>query len=148
MLALKIDKVTATALYEGFEASFPKLKAYAKMIEHSMHKKGFCKNTFGRKYYLSDPSQFYCIANYMIQGNCAYDLKMKMVRIDEYLRTSGAKTRMVLCVHDEIIFSKVDGEERHINHCVDIMEDSSMLNVPLVSEKETTDTFWSEKKPA
>jgi DNA polymerase-1 len=148
MGALKIDKVTATALYNGFEESFPQLKAYAKAITYQMKRKGYCENPFGRRYFLSDPSQFYCIANYMIQGTCAYDLKSKMVRIDNYLMSSGAKTRMVLCVHDEIIFSKVPGEEHHIQHCVDIMEDSSMLNIPLVSEKETTTTFWSDKKAA
>lgn len=148
MEAIGVDEITAQALYNGFKASFPGLDTYAKMVTKQMNKRGYCVNPFGRRYYLSDPSQFYCIANYMIQGTCAYDLKDKMIRIDDFLMTSGAKTRMVLCVHDEIIFTKVAGEEHIIEQCVAIMEDSSLLNMPLVSEKEVTNTYWSEKCPA
>ena len=147
--ALKIDQETAQALYDGFKAAFPGLVTYAEMVNKRMYQRGFCVNVYGRKYYMSDPSQFYCIANYLIQGTCAYDLKTKLIRIDEYLRSVGAKTKIVLCIHDEIIFTKVEGEEHHIKKIVEIMEDSRMLNVPLVSEGEVTDTYWSEKhKPA
>ena len=146
--ALKVNEETATALYNGFKTAFPGLVKYGQMIDRQMNRRGYCVNPFGRRYYLSDPRQFYCIANYMIQGTCAYDLKSKMIKIDDYLMSIGAKTRMVLCVHDEIVFTKVPGEEHIIEKCVEIMEDSRLLNIPLVSEKEVTETYWSDKKPA
>ncbi len=144
--ALKIDYDTAQALYDGFKEAFPVLDTYAKKVNEVMYKRGYAQNVYGRRYYLYDPSQFYCIANYLIQGTCAYDLKAKLIRIDEYLRANNAKTKIVLCVHDEIIFTKEEGEEHHIQKIVEIMEDSRLLNVPLVSEGETTETNWAEKK--
>lgn len=146
MKAIKIDEVVATALYKGFKETFPALETYAQMVTRQMNARGFCTNVYGRHYFLSDPRQFYCIANYLIQGTCGYDLKVKMTKIGRYLRSVKAKTQMVLCIHDEIIFTKVDGEEHHIAKIVEIMEDSSSLNIPLVSEGEVTTTFWSEKK--
>lgn len=143
--ALDIDTEVAQALYDGFKAAFPKLVTYAEVVNKRMRERGYCENVYGRKYYLYDPSQFYCIANYLIQGTCAYDLKAKLIRIDEYLRKMNAKTKIVLCVHDEIIYTKVEGEEHIIKHIVEIMEDSRLLRVPLVSEGEVTETSWADK---
>lgn len=142
---LKVDEDTAKALDEGYYRAFPSLKVYAEQIEKQMKKRGYVNNLYNRKYYMIDPSDFYRAANMIIQGSCAYDVKAKMIKIQDYLDEVGAKTQIVLTVHDEIVYTKVAGEEHIIQHCVAIMENSDNLLVPLVSEQEVTETTWADK---
>jgi DNA polymerase-1 len=143
-----VDKPTAIALDEAYYKAFPSLKVYAEMIEKQMRKRGYVNNLYSRKYYMTDPSDFYRCGNMIIQGSCAYDVKAKMVKIQDYLDSVEANTQIVLTVHDEIVYSKIDGEEHIIKKCVEIMENSDNMLVPLVSEQETTETTWADKQPA
>jgi DNA polymerase-1 len=143
---LKVEYEIAQALSDGYYEAFPSLKVYADKIDVAMRAKGYVSNLYGRCYYMNDSRDFYIAGNSIIQGSCASDVKSKMVRIDEYLYEVKAKTEMVLTIHDEIVFTKVEGEEHIIDHVVkNIMEDSNNLLVPLVSEVETTITSWAEK---
>ena len=141
-----VDEATAKALDDGYYQAFPSLKVYAQMIEKQMYRRGYVDNLYHRKYYMTDTADFYRCGNMIIQGSCAYDVKAKMILIQDYLDSVNAKTKIVLTIHDEICYSKVAGEEHIIKHCVEIMENSDNLLVPLVSEQETTDTTWADKK--
>lgn len=142
---LDLEEKIARALDEGYYQAFPSLKVYATMIDKAMKKKGYVQNLYGRRYHMSDPSDFYRAGNMIIQGSCAYDVKRKMTKIQDYLDSVNAKTQMVMPIHDEIIYTKVAGEEHIIAECVKIMENSDNLLVPLVSEQEVTTTTWADK---
>lgn len=145
---LGVPKDVAMALDEGYYQAFPSLKVYAQKIERAMKAKGYVQNLYGRQYHMTDPSDFYRAGNMIIQGSCAYDVKRKLTKIQDYLDEVNAKTQMVLTVHDEIIYTRVKGEEHIIAECVKIMENSDNLLVPLVSEQEYTKTTWADKKSA
>ncbi len=70
-----------------------------------------------------------------------------MIEIDEFLTANNCKTRMILCVHDELQFEEYEGEEWVIAKIKEIMEDVPDCYVPIVAEVEKTNTNWSEKKP-
>ena len=69
--------------------------------------------------------------NLPIQGTAADIIKLAMIRIAEELRRQKLRTRMVLQVHDELIF-EVPEEELYIGEAIrNLMQDVVQLNVPL-----------------
>src|SRR5438067_11344292 len=69
--------------------------------------------------------------NSPIQGTAADIIKLAMIRIAEALRRQKLRTRMVLQVHDELIF-EVPEEELYIGEAIrNLMQDGCQLNVPL-----------------
>jgi DNA polymerase-1 len=71
--------------------------------------------------------------NYPIQGSAADIVKVAMVRIHNRLATEGLKTRMVLQVHDELVFDVPQDELEKVRELVrNEMEGAVELNVPLV----------------
>jgi DNA polymerase-1 len=144
---LDITLEQAKAMNHGYTDSFPVVVSYQKGAERTMHKQGYVVNMSGRRYYINDSWRFYKVANYLIQGSCADDLKKKMVKIWNFIRENGLKMRMVLCVHDELQFEVSDpSEEWAIWKIKEIMEDTPEILVPIVADVEFTDTYWSNKK--
>jgi DNA polymerase-1 len=143
---LNIALEAAQAMNQGYSDSFPLVITYQKDVERTMRSDGFAENMSGRKYYLSDYRKFYKVANYLIQGSCADDLKEKMIKIWHWLREQGLKTRMVLCVHDEIQFAVPDNEDWCIPHIKAIMEYTPDILVPIVAEVEYTESTWNAKR--
>lgn len=144
---LDITFEQAQAMNRGYTDAFPLVVSYQKGIEETLHKQGYVTNMYGRRYYISNPRNFYRAANYCIQGTCADDLKEKLIKIDEFIQKNNLKIRMVLYVHDEIQFSVPDpSEDWAIWEIKKIMEYTPNILVPIIAEVEFTDTYWSEKK--
>jgi len=144
---LDISLEAAKAMNRGYSEAFPLVVTYQNMVINEMRRKGYCQNMSGRRYYLSEPWKFYKVANYLIQGSCADDLKKKMIRIAKFIKENNLKMRMVLCVHDEIQFRVDDpAEDWAIPHIKRIMEDCPDIMVPIVAEVDFSDTYWSEKR--
>ena len=142
---LEIELEQAKAMNRGYTEAFPLVVQYQKWVDSVMDKQGYIENLYGRRYYINNPNRFYKCANYMIQGSCADMLKEKMIMIDKYIKDKKLKMRMVLCVHDELIFDVPKGEEKHIDTIRGMMEDVSIVKVPIVAEVERTTTNWAEK---
>jgi DNA polymerase-1 len=144
---LEIDLEQARALNKGYTDAFPVVVTYQTMVVSAMKIKGFVKNLLGRRYYVSNWNKFYKCANYLIQGSCADVLKEKMIEIDMFLTSNNLKSRMVMCIHDELQFEVPDDEHWIIPKIKAIMEDTPNIHVPIVAEVEYTNTYWSDKKP-
>lgn len=145
---LNVSEKVAKALINGYETAFPGIITYQKAIEYQHHKKGYVHNAYGMRYYLQDGSQSYKLANYVIQGSCAYALKEAIIKLDEFITENNLKTKMILPVHDEIIFGVTESEKKYIPKFVEIMQSvfDSWCLVPIVSEPEITYTRWAEKQ--
>ena len=65
--------------------------------------RGFIFNRFKRRYYI-DEFRAYVGVNYLIQGTSADIVKNRMVACHKYLESEQLKSRMLLQVHDEMIF--------------------------------------------
>jgi len=142
---LEIELEQAKAMNRGYTEAFPMVVQYQKWVDSVMEKQGYIQNLYGRRYYINNPNRFYKCANYMIQGSCADMLKEKMILIDRYIKDKKLKMRMVLCVHDELIFDVPIGEEKHIISIRQMMEDAPNIHVPIVAEVERTTTTWADK---
>jgi DNA polymerase-1 len=144
---LDIEIEQAKAMNKGYTDAFPLVIEYQRAVERTFHDKGYAQNLYGRRYYLSDSWRFYKAANYIIQGSCADMLKDKMIRIYEWLKENELKSRIILCVHDELQFEIPENEDWIVPHIKEIMENTPNVSVPIVCEIEFTKTYWSDKKP-
>ncbi|AEC02550.1 DNA polymerase I [Parasphaerochaeta coccoides] len=78
------------------------------------------------------------VVNTIIQGTAADIMKLAMLRISRSLKDSGINARLLLQVHDELIFEVASGQEEKLSVLVkDAMEKAVKLSVPLRSSVET-----------
>lgn len=85
--------------------------------------------------------------NAPIQGTAADIIKAAMLRVDEAMRREGLKSRMILQVHDELLFETAPDEEAHLRELVRReMENAYHLDVPLKVEVKTG-MNWRDVEP-
>jgi len=143
---LEIELEQAKAMNRGYTEAFPLVVQYQKWVESVMDKQGYIENLYGRRYYLNNPNRFYKCANYLIQGSSADMLKKRMIEIDNYIKWNNLKMRMVMCIHDELIFDVPESEIHHIEEIKRQMQIEPMVHVPIVAEVERTKTTWADKE--
>ena len=120
---------------------YPGIKEYMDLTIKDAYEDNIIKTMFGRSRKIEElKSTNYMIRkqgerialNTPIQGTSADIIKMAMVKIDEFLEKNNLKTKMILQVHDELVFDVLKEELDIISKNVkDIMENIVKLNVPL-----------------
>ncbi len=120
---------------------FGSIKSYLDSLKESCEKYGYSITMFGRKRFIPDikssnrmtKSNAERVAiNSPIQGTAADILKMAMIAIDSELKKKKLKTKMILQVHDELIFEVPENEQDEIEAIVrKNMEEVVKLKVPL-----------------
>lgn len=119
---LKIPLAEAQFLRHNYFAKLPKVKRF--IDEQIYHASRFqeLKNWFGRRYTI--PRNYAYIApNYCIQGGCADWVKIAMNQLDDFLLPK--RSRMLLQIHDELLFEVHESEENIIPDLKAIMENVS-----------------------
>ncbi len=134
---LKIGVDEAKGLMDEYFERFGGVRDYLRSIVIDAGKSGYTETILGRRRYLpdltSDNRQRREMAERMalnapIQGSAADVIKMAMLKVDASLRESGLKSRMLLQVHDELVFEIAPGERealeelvrRDMGHAVDM----------------------------
>ena len=85
--------------------------------------------------------------NSPIQGSAADIIKIAMIRMQKMLREKGLKAKMLLQVHDELIFEAPKEEIPVLKELVPKVMDSAVdLAVPLKVESASGDTWFDAKK--
>jgi len=114
---------------------------------------GYVETMFGRRRYLPDIQsgmpQLVAAAERMamnmpVQGTNADIIKLAMIKIDEWLRKSGLEAKMVLQIHDELVFEVPEGEVKELEKEIPgLMTSVVSLDVPLVVDV-GTGKRWGE----
>ena len=145
--SLEVSQEIAEALDSAFYKAFPKIKDYQDWVVDHLSTYGYVENLYGRRYYMEDSRQFYKGCNYLIQGTCADMVKSFQIRLHKFIKENNLKTKMVLPIHDEIIFSVPKGEEEYVYKFKEIMEDVTdvIKCVPMIAEIECSTTNWRDK---
>lgn len=133
-------------LHGAYGKTFPKVKAYQDIVQNTVNKRGYVQNEFGRRYYIKNTRFAYKCANYLIQGTCADAVKEVQIKLDKLFKDNHYKSRIVISVHDELIFEIADGEEHIVKDILKIMADQQWSKIPFIAEPEMFTTRWSEKK--
>lgn len=146
--SLDVSQEVAEALDSAFYKAFPRIKDYQDWVVEQLSTYGFIENLYGRRYYMADSRQFYKGCNYLIQGTCADMVKTFEIKVWEYIKNQNLGIKMVLPIHDELVFLVPYGEEKYVIDLKHIMEDTldTIKNVPMIAEVEMSETSWRDKK--
>lgn len=138
---LDIDPAEAAKLMSKYFERFGGIQDYLKSVVVEAKTKGYTQTILGRRRYLSDLNnenrQRREIAeraalNAPIQGSAADIIKIAMLRVEEEILNAKLQSRLLLQVHDELIFEVAVGEEEELTTIVkDKMSKAYKLNVPL-----------------
>lgn len=141
------DPDAIAKLYNGFHTKFKHVKTYNNWVSANWVKNhGYVTNLLGRRYYITDTKDVYKLNNYLIQGSAADIIKLVIIRVDNFLRKNGYKTRLQGCIHDELCICVAEGEHDVIYKIKQIMESTVKTYVPLVAEISVSKTTWADKK--
>ena len=138
---LTIGRKEAKELIDGYFNSYPGVKIYMDESIGKARDAGYVTTMFGRKRYLRDIHSRNQVVrgnaernaiNAPIQGSAADIIKIAMVRIDERMRLERLKSKMILQVHDELIFEVLTSELEKLKDLVIYeMSNAVKLDVPL-----------------
>ncbi len=118
--ALGIPNHQAKGLKEKYFRTLPKVERFIKETKIDGQLLGSTTNWMMRRYYLFDKGKAYILPNHVIQGGCADVIKSAMVKISNLL--SNCLTRMLVQVHDELLFEVHESELHLIPDIKKIME--------------------------
>ena len=146
-LASQIQKTLEEAkTYKAeYFSRFPKAYTFIDLVCKTVEARGWIKNRFGRRYWI-DPDRAYIGVNYLVQGSSADIVKNRMVAARDWLLENGLKTRMLVQVHDEIIFEvPYEEEELVIPELKRIMEERQ-IGTFLPVEVSIGEPSWAEPR--
>ena len=145
---LNISRAEASEYIKSYFAKFSSIKEYMAETKEFVKKNGYVNTIFGRKCIIGDidtknPARRSFMEraaiNAPIQGSAADIIKRAMIRMHDELKNSELKTKMLLQVHDELIFESDEMEtDDSIRIIRKVMENahkpSQELSVPLIVE--------------
>lgn len=143
---LGTSKRNALELKTKVYKEMPKLWDFIYEVRQKAKRRGYTFNRYNRIYKCRDGRFSYKHVNYIIQGSCADFVKEKMVDVHDYLKTSKAKSRMILQVHDQLDFYIHKKETYLIDIIKEIMEQyESISGIKMsvgVSKSERSLSTW------
>lgn len=138
---LDIPRKEAAALIEEYFAQYPSIKQYIDSNIEFAREHGYAQTLLGRRRYLYDINsrntglrQFAerNAVNMPIQGTSADMIKIAMIRIHRQLNELNMKTKMILQVHDELVFDVYKPELEQVKEIVKYeMEHALPLSIPV-----------------
>jgi DNA polymerase-1 len=141
---LTISRKEAKELIDGYFDSYPGVKQYMDESIRIARESGYVTTMFGRRRYVRDIHSRNQVLrgnaernaiNAPIQGSAADIIKIAMIKIAERLHDGKFDAKMILQVHDELIFEVKPEEMEHLRTIViEEMQDAVKLNVPLLVE--------------
>ncbi|MDD6878667.1 MAG: DNA polymerase I [bacterium] len=152
---LNIDISEAKKFIDDYLKTFPGIKEYTEGVIRDAYENGYVTTIMNRKRVIEElKSNKYMIKqagerialNTPVQGSSADILKKAMIEIYEEFNKNNLKSKMLVQVHDELLFNVVKEEEKKVTEIVtNIMENTYKLSVPLKVEI-NTGIDWYEAK--
>lgn len=141
---LDIPRKEAKELIDGYFASFPGVKEYMDKAIEQTRESGHTTTLHGRRRDLPDINSRNATVRGMaernainapIQGSAADIIKIAMINIDREIKRNNLKSKMILQVHDELVFDTLKEEVEQMKAIIKHeMENAVALSIPLVAE--------------
>lgn len=152
---LNITRKQAAEFIDNYFAKFPGVKKYMEEVVVQARKDGYVTTLLNRRRYLSDlhASNFNirsfaerAAQNTRVQGSAADIIKLAMIQVADALKERGLASRMLLQVHDELVFEVPEDELEIMKTLVpEVMEHAISLDVPLKADVEYGHTWYDAK---
>ena len=136
-----LSRSESAALIEAYYQTYPRLKSYIQEQIEFARENGYVQTILGRRRYLKDINSQNAIVrggaernavNAPIQGSAADIIKIAMINIHQKLTSENWKSKMLLQVHDELVFDVHNSELEKIKPMIKYeMEHAFKLDVPL-----------------
>jgi DNA polymerase-1 len=154
---LGIPQAEARAYIEAYFARYPGIRDYMERTKKIAREQGYVTTLFGRRCHVpgindKNPARKSFMEraaiNAPLQGTAADIIKRAMVRMPAAINEAGLKARMLLQVHDELVFeAPADEAEKLAEVARKVMESAPLpahaLSVPLIAEAGIADN-WAE----
>ena len=141
---LHLPRTAAKTLIEDYFNAFPAIRSFIDASVAFARENGYVQTIFGRRRYLPDiharNASVRALAernavNAPIQGTSADIIKLAMIQVAARLEEAGLRSRMVLQIHDELLFDALPEEQETLQRIVvEVMENVTRLSVPLTVE--------------
>ncbi|HEU0189971.1 MAG TPA: DNA polymerase I [Mycobacterium sp.] len=138
---LKVSTEEAKEQMDAYFARFGKVRDYLHAVVDQARKDGYTSTVLGRRRYLPELDSHNrqirdaaerAALNAPIQGSAADIIKVAMIELDKALKQGGFRSRMLLQVHDELLFEVAEGEHERLEALVRAqMGGAYPLDVPL-----------------
>ncbi len=156
---INVSNYDAEEFLNSYFTKFPEIKIYMDQTKKFCRKSGYVNNIFGRKsHFININDKNYNVRNFQeraainapIQGSASEIMRLAMIRLEKRLSVQkNIKTKMLLQIHDELIFETPKDEVKRISKII-IEEMSSVVNsdqhsfsIPLTVDLNTGDN-WGE----
>jgi DNA polymerase-1 len=139
---LHIDRVAAQEYVERYFKRYPGVRVFMERTRETARRQGYVETLFGRRLHTSEISAANmnrrqaaerAAINAPMQGTAADLIKLAMLAVDRWILESGLDIRMIMQVHDELVFeiseSAVETAQGRIRRA---MSEVATLSVPLV----------------
>ncbi len=150
---LNIPRGEARDIIDQYFEKYPGIRAYMKKSVEDAREKGYVETIMGRRRYLRDIKSANAVVrgfaernaiNAPIQGSSADMIKIAMINIHRALEKNKLRSKMILQVHDELIFDAYRDEVEEMKPIIqDLMVNAIPLKVPLEVEMNTGNN-WLE----
>lgn len=153
--SLGITRKKAKAFIDDYLASFPGVKQYMSDIVKDAKAQGYVETLLHRRRYIPDiTSRNFNLRSFAertamntpIQGSAADIIKLAMVKFNEKVKDTNYHAKLLLQVHDELIFELPKSEVEDFSEFVEeIMENALELDVPLKIDSSYGSTWYDAK---
>lgn len=141
---LGVSRSEAKKLIDDYFNAFPAIRSFIDDTIAAARENGYVETIFGRRRYLPDINAKNATVralaernavNAPIQGTAADIIKLAMIGVDRKMAEEGLKSKMVLQIHDELLFDTISSEREKLMSIVkEQMEHVTELSVPLTVE--------------
>ena len=141
---LGISRSEAKKLIDDYFNAFPAIRSFIDDTIAAARENGYVETIFGRRRYLPDINAKNATVralaernavNAPIQGTAADIIKLAMIGVDRKMAEEGFRSKMVLQIHDELLFDTISSEREKLMSIVkEQMEHVTELSVPLTVE--------------
>ena len=149
------DFATAKKFMDSYLETFPGIREYNLKVVEDAYKNGYVLTIMNRKRKIEElDNTNYIIRqqgeriaqNTPIQGSAADILKLAMINIYDEFNKEKIKSKMILQIHDELIFNVLNSEKEKVKKIIkEKMENVYKLNVPLVVDIEEGTNWYNTK---
>ena len=141
---LGIERNAAQQFIDKYFARYPGVAKYMQATRESARANGYVETVFGRRLTLTDinggngprrAGAERAAINAPMQGTAADLIKLAMIAVDEWLSTSGLRSKLIMQVHDELVLEVPEDELARVRvEVAEKMTGVAKLRVPLVAD--------------
>jgi DNA polymerase-1 len=153
--ASELSRQEASQFIKAYFEKYPGVRKYLDGTKEQARREGYVQTLLGRRRYIPDINSANrqireaaerMAINMPVQGTSADIIKVAMIELHDQMKKTGLRSRMLLQVHDELVF-EVPGEEMDVMRrlACDIMESAVKLSVPVKVDTKSGPN-WGEMK--